>query len=107
MKIYNGSLLDKGNKQYFWEYLLAKNDRTHFHDWCWKSVAVAELEAKQHEIGKHLTQLQEKHKNFSWKAIAFSKVKLRRLRRKTYESKYDTCDKNLPRRAQHNNFECK
>ena len=36
-----------------------------------------------------------KHKNFSRQAYSFLKVKLRRLRRKMYEGKYDTCDKNL------------
>ena len=34
--------------------------------------------------------------NFSRQAKSFLEVKLRRLRRKTYESKYDTHDKNLP-----------
>ena len=37
-----------------------------------------------------------KHKNFSRQAYSFLKVKLRRLRRKMYEGKYDTRDKNLP-----------
>ena len=34
--------------------------------------------------------------NFSRQAKSFLEVKLRRLRRKTYEGKYDTRDKNLP-----------
>ena len=34
--------------------------------------------------------------NLSRQAKSFLKVKLRRLRRKTYEGKYDTRDKNLP-----------
>ena len=33
--------------------------------------------------------------NFSRQAKSFLEVKLRRLRRKTYEGKYDTRDKNL------------
>ena len=37
-----------------------------------------------------------KHNNFSRQAKSFLEVKLRRLRRKTYESKDDTRDKNLP-----------
>ena len=32
MEIYNGFLLDKGGKQYFQEYLLAKIDLRRFHD---------------------------------------------------------------------------
>ena len=38
----------------------------------------------------------KKHKNFPRQAYCFLEVKLRRLRRKTYEGKYDTRDKNLP-----------
>ena len=34
--------------------------------------------------------------NFSRQAKSFLEVKLRRLRRKTYEGKYDTRDKNRP-----------
>ena len=37
-----------------------------------------------------------KHKIFSRQAYSFLEVKLRRLRKKVYESKYDTRDKNLP-----------
>ena len=37
-----------------------------------------------------------KHKIFSRQEYSFLEVKLRRLRRKTYEGKYDTRDKNLP-----------
>ena len=37
-----------------------------------------------------------KHKIFFKQAYSFLKVKLRRLRRKTYKGKYDTRDKNLP-----------
>ena len=36
-----------------------------------------------------------KRKNFSRQAYSFLEVKLRRLRRKRYEGKYDTRDKNL------------
>ena len=57
MEIYNGVLFDKGGKQYFREYLLAKKDWARFHDWYWRSAAVAESVAKQHELGKCLTQL--------------------------------------------------
>ena len=32
MEIYNGFLVDKGDKQYFREYLLAKIDLPRFHD---------------------------------------------------------------------------
>ena len=34
--------------------------------------------------------------NFSGQVKSFLEVKLRRLRRKTYDGKYDTRDKNLP-----------
>ena len=37
MEIYNGILLDKGDKQYFREYLLAKIDLPRFHDYTEKS----------------------------------------------------------------------
>ena len=38
----------------------------------------------------------KKHKNFSRQAYSFLEVKLHHLRRKTYEDKYNTRDKNLP-----------
>ena len=38
----------------------------------------------------------KKDKNFSRQADSFLEEKLQRLRRKTYEGKYDTRDKNLP-----------
>ena len=37
----------------------------------------------------------KKDKNFSRQAYSFLEVKLRRFRRKTYEGKYDTSDKDL------------
>ena len=54
------------------------------------------IELQKHKLDQ---KKQEKHNNFSRQAYSFLEVKLRRLRRKTKEGKYDTCDKNLPSKA--------
>ena len=52
--------------------------------------------AQMHALDLHEISDDSKHKNFSREAYSFLKVKLRRLRRKMCEGKYDTRDKNLP-----------
>ena len=58
MKIYDGSLLDKGNDQYFWEYWLANIDLLRFmtntEDQYWQTEW-----RMLHELRKRLTQLQK------------------------------------------------
>ena len=58
----------------------------------------------------------KKHKNFSRQAYSFLEVNLRRLRRNTWEGKYDTREKNLSAvlanssnhsRARRHNIQCK